>query len=199
VSGERRALQAKFADVRNAEPGSEMYRRLLGDLVNASLAYVERAVLRVRSGMQSRGEQDVLSHVQGTIVEKVGTINNPSGYVSWLRTVADNQKTTLARKDKRTRIGFAGDALSIADYREGLDAIKRRQAIAELLATALEELRKEDAQLAQIVSLRYLQEKTSAEVARDLNMADGTVRSKLYKARKFLREFITRSGLNQSN
>lgn len=188
--GEVDLLKRKFEEVRNAA-GKEVYEQLLGDLVNISLEYVKRKVLGASSRSQRGGEQDVLSHVQFQIVQKINTVNSPEGYIGWLRRVAINKGSTPERLNRRTSIPV--EDLQIPDYRCRRSALELYEdSSGASLNKALAALSKSNPNLGEIVELTYFKGQKSTEVAEALNIPDGTVRRRLHDARRLLRELLER-------
>lgn len=109
---------------------------------------------------------------------------------SWLSVVTANLcrdylKSRFNKYNNRTLQGEIIEKVSVTPkYEEKLDKKKRQK----IILKAVDELPKE---LRQVIILYEFEEKTYKEIAEKLNIAEGTVKSRLFNARKILAQKLS--------
>ena len=120
--------------------------------------------------------------VQEAFVKAIGqgrafdTVNNPE---AWLRTVALNHQRNSWRHAKVVRRFVTTVPGSRAEPELGPDHVAIVRALTEL-----------DLDLRHVVTLRYLADMGTAEIAHELGVPEGTVKSRLSRARQRLASLL---------
>jgi len=124
------------------------------------------------------------------IANSIKSLNDPRAFKSWLYQLVRWQTLDLIRKTKRDKVSFTTEQVdSAVDVQAD---IKFEQPNDELLS-ALAKLSSMDRQA---VHLFYLEEMTLTEIATVLDIAQGTVKSRLNRARNGLRKILVSSQEN---
>lgn len=112
---------------------------------------------------------------------------------AWLARVAF--RVALDRRSKRTVVSIedpsvAGEVRSLAASGEGADERASARQVQRLLARAIEGLPEE---LRSVVQLSTVEELDSARIAEVIGIPEGTVRSRLFRARRILKDALADS------
>ena len=121
---------------------------------------------------------EIMNDVFMKISKKIYTLNTPEAFVSWCDSIVDNsckkffqeKKRDEKRKEKATKATAANKI-----KRKKLDAEGK-----ELLAKFLDSLPQKQAEA---MFLHYIEGKKISQIAEELNIAPGTVKSRLYHGR----------------
>jgi RNA polymerase sigma-70 factor (ECF subfamily) len=146
-------------------------------------------VLYYLQGIVGRAEaEDVLQKVWLAVYRKIGGLRRPETFRSWLYRIARNTAISRLRK-RRGRV-----PLESAPVHEELvvdpDVDKDDDLVAvdvEALRAALERLSEDHREA---IVLRYVEEMSYREIAEVVDAPVGTVRSRLYYAKKALAEAV---------
>ena len=131
--------------------------------------------------------QDIFLHVY----KKLPTLKNPNQFSGWLYVIADRQCIAWLRKKKptiqslevtrRETLEEAAYAYYISEQHEEMEVERRREIVQSLLEKLPESERT-------VVILHYLGEMTCEAISKFLGVSPNTVKSRLSRARKRLRE-----------
>lgn len=136
-------------------------------------------IYRVARGILSN-EHDIEDAIQNTIIkayEKINTLKKNEFFRTWLVRILINECNEIIRKNKRiVSINESNHEEKYNDYYENID-----------LANAINSLSEE---LRVTTVLFYFEDMSIKDIALILNIPNGTVRSRLSRARKILREII---------
>lgn len=126
-----------------------------------------------------QNDEDVADAVQETLLicwEKIGTLKNDSFFKTWLTRILINQCNDILRKRKPT--------VSIDEIQEisVLDSYDNREwkEITKLL----------DEKYRTVIELFYVEELSTREIAKALNLSEANVRIRLSRGRKQLKELL---------
>jgi RNA polymerase sigma-70 factor (ECF subfamily) len=168
--GDRLALQALYA--RHSVPIYRFVLRLMRDETAA---------------------EDVVSEVF------IDLWRNPSGFEgrstvsTWLMAIARNKAWTLRRKKKEGEV--ADETLeAIEDESDDPEVTAQKKSKSELLRSCLERLSPEHRE---VMDLVYYHDKTVEEVAAIVGIPEGTVKTRMFHARKKLSEIARAAGLDR--
>ena len=131
--------------------------------------------------------QDTFLHVY----QKLPTLKNPNQFAGWLYVIADRRCIAWLRKKKRAMQSLEATsqetleetayACYISEQREEAEVDRRREIVQNLLEKLPESERT-------VVILHYLGEMTCEAISKFLGVSPNTVKSRLSRARKRLRE-----------
>ena len=136
-------------------------------------------IYRVARGML-REEQDIEDAIQNTIIKaysNIKTLKKNEYYRTWLIKILINECNMILRNNKRT---VAID--SITDTRQESDNLKDLD-LTNTVNSLSEDLR-------EVIVLFYFEDMNQKDIAKLLNIPEGTVKSRLTRARKRLYEVL---------
>ncbi len=111
-----------------------------------------------------------------------------SGAAAWIFTIARNLRIDAARRTMRTaRLEQDAESESWLDPLESAEAMMSREENATRVSAAL--LRLSDEQ-SRVIRLSFIEEQPHAEIARELGLPLGTVKSRIRLAMKRLRDLL---------
>ncbi|MCL2108480.1 MAG: sigma-70 family RNA polymerase sigma factor [Oscillospiraceae bacterium] len=157
---------------------SEEFTRLVLD-AEPTLYHISKSILK--------NDHDCADAVQEAIIKAFGsltTLKNPEFFKTWLCRILINECYRICKKSSRT--------VSYEEYMQGESAPDAVVQNTELYAALMKLTEKE--RLA--VVLHYIEGFKVHEVARILKIPDGTVKSRLSKARAELRIFLSEEEYN---
>jgi RNA polymerase sigma-70 factor (ECF subfamily) len=129
---------------------------------------------------------DVAQQIFLQMFRKIGQFNGESGFRTWLYRLAINECLQFRRRVfRRPSVSLEHDPVDDASDSE------RRADNRELLERALEQLEPE---LRAIFVLREVEQLSYAEIAATLGIAEGTVASRLNRARRRLKDILIELG-----
>lgn len=136
-------------------------------------------VYRVARGILSN-EHDIEDAIQNTIIkayEKINTLKKNEFFRTWLVRILINECNEIIRKNKRiVSINESNHEEKYNDYYENIDLTNAINSLSEELRVT--------------TVLFYFEDMSIKDIALILNIPNGTVRSRLSRARKILREII---------
>lgn len=152
----------------------------------------------------SGNEADAAEIVQEAFIsawKKIREFRGDSKVSTWLVCIAVNQARTRwqqnrqkkAREESLDQSGENGDGAPIqvaSDRPSALDLLERDQ-LRELLERCINAL---ESGFREVLVLRDMREMAYEEVGQALGLRDGTVKSRLFRAREAVRDCITRHG-----
>jgi RNA polymerase sigma-70 factor (ECF subfamily) len=168
--------QDLLACVRRAREGD---RLALDDLVRATYRMVRKIAAPL---LPASAVDDAVQETFLLVIRKLDHLQRPEAFRGWLSRIALHVCYGLRRKARPTEVLAAEHAIE--------DSTGRAQAALDLKA-ALEKLSQKDRD---ILILREYLGLSYEELAEALDLAGGTVRSRLFNARKRLKELLVGSG-----
>lgn len=136
-------------------------------------------IYRVARGILSN-EHDIEDAIQNTIIkayEKINTLKKNEFFRTWLVRILINECNEIIRKNKRiVSINESNHEEKYNDYYENIDLTNAINSLSEELRVT--------------TVLFYFEDMSIKDIALILNIPNGTVRSRLSRARKILREII---------
>ena len=136
-------------------------------------------IYRVARGILSN-EHDIEDAIQNTIIkayEKINTLKKNEFFRTWLVRILINECNEIIRKNKRiVSINESNHEEKYNDYYENIDLTNAINSLSEELRVT--------------TVLFYFEDMSIKDIASVLNIPNGTVRSRLSRARKILREII---------
>ena len=136
-------------------------------------------IYRVARGILSN-EHDIEDAIQNTIIkayEKINTLKKNEFFRTWLVRILINECNEIIRRNKRVvSINESNHEERYNDCYENIDLTKAINSLSEELRVT--------------TVLFYFEDMSIKDIASILNIPNGTVRSRLSRARKILREVI---------
>jgi RNA polymerase sigma-70 factor (ECF subfamily) len=129
---------------------------------------------------------DVTQQVFLRVFKKIDNFQGHSRFETWLYRLATNEAYQFLRKERRWKHAPLGH-----DPRDGQTSVEHINQEKELLEEAL---RRVDVELRTIFLLREVEELSYQELAEVLKISEGTVASRLNRARRTLRSVLTDLG-----
>jgi RNA polymerase sigma-70 factor (ECF subfamily) len=174
---------------RHSEP------RAFEELLAEHLDALYRTAVRLCRGRKSDAE-DLLQDAVLRAFERFGELRDPAAMKAWLFTILTRTNLNRIRTQKRRAEMLASDLderefeQALASWRnaEVPDEQVHRTLLRERLAAALDDL---DDQLRPVVWLSDVERFRQREVAEMLGIPEGTVASRLFRARRILRDVLS--------
>ena len=179
--------------VRAAQSGDQS---AFGQLVTANQAMVYSLAYRMTGNPEDAA--DLTQEAFLNAWRSLGSFNGQSAFSTWIYRLASNACIDFLRKEKRR----TGLSMTLEDEDEDRQAdlpddrwspqreLERREAqeaVRQVLAALSPEHR-------EVLILRELEGLSYAEIAHALGLEEGTVKSRIARARLSLREFLLKSG-----
>jgi RNA polymerase sigma-70 factor (ECF subfamily) len=160
----------------DSEAYSELVRRHLSSAYAVALSELG----------DSRDAEDAAQDTFIQALQRLEECRDPSRFGAWVRTIARNRARSLGRR-KRVRqaepLETAYEAAGPSDPSRDLERLELRAHLESALATLKPVQR-------QVIVLHDLEGLKHGEIAADLGIPEGTVRSHLHFARRALREML---------
>ena len=134
-------------------------------------------IYRVAKGIL-KNEYDIEDAIQNTVIkafEKISTLKNDDFFRTWIIRILINECNDILRKNKR--VVSLEDSIGKEKYDDKYENMDLINAVKSL---------NED--LRNITVLYYFEDMSTVEIAKTLEIPEGTVRSRLSRAREKLRE-----------
>jgi RNA polymerase sigma-70 factor (ECF subfamily) len=141
-----------------------------------------RFLLRFLNGNEGMAE-DIVQDVFVKIYDKAHQYNSKFAFSTWLFNMATNQAKNEWKKNSRNITSQIPEAQHEVTPEEILDAEMKRQKIDDLLLELSPEHR-------ETYILRYQQGFSTREVAEVLDISEGTVKSRLFKATQLITKYF---------
>nr|WP_181159627.1 sigma-70 family RNA polymerase sigma factor [Clostridium perfringens] len=137
------------------------------------------SIYRVARGILNNKE-DIEDAIQNTIIksyEKIGTLKKDEFFKTWIVRILINECNLILRRNKKTI--FLDKLENEESYSDDYGNIELTSVVNSL---------SEDLRITTV--LYYFEDMSTKEISEMLNIAEGTVRSRLARAREKLRDFI---------
>ncbi len=130
----------------------------------------------VKLGCTEMQAEEIIQEVMIAVWTKSHTYNQDKSSVStWIYTIAKNKRIDKIRKEKKHFVVDSDDSLEIPVPSKQEGEILNMQ-LTEKINCSLEKLPKEQSEL---LKLSYFYEKTHSDIAKELNLPLGTVKSRI--------------------
>ena len=179
--------------MRPLDTGGESDARLVRRARDGDRAAFEALVRRYLSAayavalaeLADRGDaEDAVQDAFITALERLEDCRDPAAFGGWLRRIVRNRARSVRRRERvrdTEPLESAGRAQSLRDPGRDLDRSEVRRRLESALATLTEVQRR-------VVLMHDLEGYRHREIAVELEIPEGTVRSHLFFARRALRE-----------
>jgi RNA polymerase sigma-70 factor (ECF subfamily) len=176
-------------------PSRRSEPRAFEELLAEHLDALYRTALRLCRGRKSDAE-DLLQDAMLRAFERFGDLRDPAAMKAWLFTILTRTNLNRIRTQKRRAEMLASD-LDEREFEQALASWRNAEVpdeqvhtalLRERLAAALDDL---DDQLRPVVWLSDVERFRQREVAEMLGIPEGTVASRLFRARRILRDVLS--------
>jgi len=144
--------------------------------VQQSLFVIGRSIVKT--------DEDCADAIQETIAKafsNVHTLKEPTYFKTWIIRILINECNRIIKKKKR--VSLVPYDMRKTSYKGDFEQIELFEVIDEL-----------DEQLQTIVTLFYIEDLSVKEISRVLEVSEGTVKSRLFRARRQLSELVLEEG-----
>lgn len=135
-----------------------------------------------------REAEDLASDISLCVIQELSRGVVPQSFSAWVWKIAGNRYARWADKRRRTRENTAELDVSEYDLPDHDSAADSDMILREQISLMRRELAFISSDYREIVVRYYLENKRVADIAASLDIPEGTVMSKLFRARKILRE-----------
>ncbi len=132
---------------------------------------------------------DIVQDSWLVMVKTLRKLDDPARFRTWAYRIVTNKVVDWIRHQQRTRSTLKDVAQQTEDAEEDVTSAGKQHLLGQLQA-AMQMLPTEQRA---ILTMLYLDEMSVAEISEVLNIPPGTVKSRLFQARKILKEKIERS------
>ncbi len=134
--------------------------------------------------------EDITIKTFAKAFDKLKTYDNKYVFKTWLITIAKNIYIDHLRKQKTKTISITKEDNSVFDIHDDSPSIEDKIITEQNLAQLLAYIKKLKWHYQEVIQLRYFQEMSYKEIAKELNQPMNNVKVKLLRARKLLAEII---------
>lgn len=144
-------------------------------------------------------QEDIFQNVLLIVFQKIGQLENVESFGPWLHKIAQNatnkqiKTNDILRNHKRVE-SIDNEILEKLSVTPTVANVLEREEIITHVHQAIAELPEMHQEILRV----NMEEKTHEEIAQELNINIGTVKSRLYRARELLREKLQRTSLADS-
>jgi len=135
--------------------------------------------------------EDIVQECFLRVHAHIDSLDGSAGLAPWLYRVTINLSYNWLERNKRS-VSLAERLLGALSLRTSLQTMAERSETVDVLAGAMEEISPEHRT---VLVLHYLNELSIEEIAAILDCPPGTVKSRLFYARRKLREVLSRRGI----
>lgn len=167
--------------VDRCQSGDRLAQRELYDTFNAMLYRLALRMVGVNDA------SDLVQKIFMQVYRSIGKFNGMSKFQTWLYRLAVNECLQHRRSTSRRPAEAITHDPPARNSQSGNERVEHR----ELLEVALQRV---DADLSSIFLLREVEQLSYSEIASVLNISEGTVASRLNRARRALRDMLVELG-----
>jgi RNA polymerase sigma-70 factor (ECF subfamily) len=179
-SGEVKRVQEQIWVLRAQNGDKESFEMLVDAYDRRLLYFVRRFEHDVDKAM------DLVQEVWLTVYRKIGKLNSPDRFRTWLYRIAHAKVATRIRRDMRETKANLSTRTKTAESADGRQS-EKRIGNAELVHLALERI---SPQHREVLALRFLEDMQLKEIAEILKCSIGTIKSRMHYAKQSFRQVI---------
>ncbi|PWL37472.1 RNA polymerase subunit sigma-70 [Flagellimonas aquimarina] len=135
--------------------------------------------------------EDITIRTFSKAFDKINSYDDAYEFKTWLITISKNLHVDLIRKRKRSLLDEMdnhGDA--VKKVLDETPSVEDQLIIEQNLANLLQDIKKLKPHYQKVINLRYFNELSYAEIAKELNEPVNNIKVKLLRAKKLLAEII---------
>lgn len=135
--------------------------------------------------------EDITIRTFSKAFDKIDTYDEAYEFKTWLITISKNLHIDLIRKRKRSPIdGLDAQAEEVKKVLDETPSVEDRLITEQNLADLLHDIKKLKPHYQKVINLRYFNEMTYADIAKELKEPVNNIKVKLLRAKKLLAEII---------
>jgi len=171
--------------LKSAKSGSQIaYSKLLDHFWNHIYGF---QLIRTEN---ENDAEDITVQTFSKAFDKIDTYDDNYEFTTWLITISKNIHIDLIRKRKKNILETAGSNEAIKKVLDDAPTVEDQLIIEQNLATLLLHIKKLKPHYQEVINLRYFNELSYADIAKELNEPMNNVKVKLLRAKKLLSESI---------
>ncbi len=137
--------------------------------------------------------EDITIRTFSKAFDKINSYDDAYEFKTWLITISKNLHVDLIRKRKRSLLDeMDTDGDEVKKVLDESPSVEDRLITEQNLANLLQDIKKLKAHYQKVINLRYFNELSYAEIAKELNEPVNNIKVKLLRAKKLLAEIITK-------
>ena len=136
--------------------------------------------------------EDITVQTFSKAFDKIDTYDDNYEFKTWLITISKNIHIDLIRKRKKSILEADRSNEAIKKVLDDAPTVEDQLIIEQNLATLLEHIKKLKPHYQEVINLRYFNELSYADIAKELNEPMNNVKVKLLRAKKLLAESLKR-------
>lgn len=137
--------------------------------------------------------EDITIRTFSKAFDKISSYDETYGFKTWLITISKNLHVDLIRKRKRNLLDeMDTDGDEVKKVLDESPSVEDQLIIEQNLADLLQDIKKLKPHYQKVINLRYFNELSYAEIAKELNEPINNIKVKLLRAKKLLAEIITK-------
>jgi len=135
--------------------------------------------------------EDITIRTFSKAFDKIDTYDENYEFKTWLITISKNLHVDLLRKRKRSLMNeMESRADEVKKVLDETPTVEDRLITEQNLANLLQDIKKMKPHYQKVINLRYFQEMSYADIAKELNEPVNNIKVKLLRAKKLLAEII---------
>ncbi|MEM9649564.1 MAG: sigma-70 family RNA polymerase sigma factor [Bacteroidota bacterium] len=135
--------------------------------------------------------EDITIRTFSKAFDKIGSYDEAYEFKTWLITISKNLHVDLIRKRKRSFLDeMDGSGDEVKKVLDETPSVEDQLITEQNLANLLRDIKKLKPHYQKVINLRYFNELSYAEIARELNEPVNNIKVKLLRAKKLLAEII---------
>ena len=134
--------------------------------------------------------EDITVQTFSKAFDKIDTYKEEYEFKTWLIAISKNIHIDLIRKRKKTILETGGSNEVIKKVLDDAPTVEDQLIIEQNLATLLQHIKKLKPHYRKVINLRYFNELSYADIAKELDEPINNVKVKLLRAKKLLAEAI---------
>ena len=175
-----------LAHIKNAKLGEQSaYKALLNHYWNDIYRF------QMAKTNNENEAEDITIQTFSKAFDKIDLFDEKYNFKSWILTISRNIQIDAYRKSKTPMVSLNNDLKDTYDITDETPSPEDQLIIEQNLAELLGFIKKLKPHYQQIINLRYFQELSYKEIAKELNEPLNNVKVKLLRAKKLLAEIIS--------
>lgn len=141
--------------------------------------------------------KDIVQEAFITAYRKMSSLKDPNKFESWICTIASNLAKEKYMKNKRELlIDDYDNVVSLSNNRFNLDTVEDKIEKKELNKEIMEQIHSLDSHYREVILLYYYMNLSYAEIAQTLNIKEGTVKSRVSRAKNLIKDKIIKNNIS---
>ncbi|WP_190811607.1 RNA polymerase sigma factor [Flagellimonas sp. S3867] len=183
-----KAEQAIQENIKKAKEGNQIaFSILLDTFWNDVYAF------QMARTKNENDAEDITIRTFSKAFDKINSYDETYEFKTWLITISKNLHVDLIRKRKRSLLDeMDTDGDEVKKVLDESPSVEDRLITEQNLAKLLQHIKKLKPHYQKVINLRYFNELSYAEIAKELNEPVNNIKVKLLRAKKLLAEIITK-------